>query len=111
MKTQSELQETAEIRHYYLKNKHSNNEYDFFIIECFEYETKRGTVFPSQYSRKGRQWIRLFDKDKLLISQRVNIHIHESTSARKLEIFKFIKPLLILKDFESVLLQDGTLYK
>lgn len=111
MKTKSELQETAEIRHYYLKNKHSKNEYDYFVIECFEYETKRGTVFPCQYSRKGRQWLRFFDKEKLLIHQKQNIHLHESSSARKEEIFKFLKPLLSLKDFECVLLQEGTLYK
>ena len=104
MKNKSQLQETSDARYYYLKHKDSKNEYDFFVVESFIYETKRGDVFPCQYSRKGAQWIRLFDKDKLLIHQRRNYHVYESTSARKTEIYNFLKPLLNLRNFESVLL-------
>lgn len=104
MKNKSQLQETSDARYYYLKHKDSKNEYDFFVVESFIYETKRGCVFPCQYSRKGSQWIRLFDKDKLLIHQRRNYHVYESTSARKTEIYNFLKPLLNLRNFESALL-------
>lgn len=104
MKNKSQLQETSDARYYYLKHKDSTNEYDYMIVESFIYETMRGNVFPCQYSRKGAQWIRLFDKDTLLIHQRCNYHVNESTSARKTEIFNFLKPLLNLRNFASVLL-------
>lgn len=105
MKNKSQLQETSEARYYYLKHKDSTNEYDYMIVESFIYETKRGDVFPCQYSRKGTQWIRLFNKDNsIVISQRRNYHVHESSSARKTEIYNFLKPLLNMPKIESVLL-------
>lgn len=105
MKNKSQLQETSDARFYYLKHKDSTNEYDYMIVESFIYETKRGDVFPCQYSRKGAQLIRLFNEDKsILIKQRRNYHVHESSSARKTEIYKFLKPLLNMSKIECVLL-------
>lgn len=87
MKTASDLQEDRETRYYIIKH---NNEV-LEVVEDFYFYNKRGAVFPAQYSRCGRQHIKIQTRGGYVICEFQERNVWESTSARKKNIFNFLR--------------------
>lgn len=105
MKTKSELQEEHEIRRYMLrhKNPHEDSimEQDLIIEEDFYYYTKRGQCFPAQYTRNGRQYIEIQNKNGKKINGIYYRNVSEATTARKNNIWAFLRSNITnLKDYQ-----------
>ena len=103
MKTKNELQEDNETRRYILKHQETGE--ILHISETFHYYSKRGQVFPAQYSRTGRQYIEVCDENGTIIAYDCNRNVYESSTERKKNIFKLLRDNISdLKDFENILI-------
>lgn len=88
MKAASDLQEDRETRHYTIK--YTDNEV-YEVVEDFYFYNKRGAVFPAQYSRCGRQHIKLQTRGGYVLHEQIAQNVYESTSMRKRLIYKFLR--------------------
>ena len=87
MKNKSELQEDRETRYYIIKH----NDEVFEVVEDFYFYNKRGAVFPAQYSRCGRQHVKIQTRGGYVISEYYAPNVWESTSHRKRLIYSFLR--------------------
>lgn len=103
MKNYSQLQEECETRNYILKNTVTGNLIN--VKEYFYYYQKRGNIFPSQFSRQGRQYVEILDKNCDFTYFKVFFrNVGESSSARKYSIFKFLRQhVKDLRNYECLL--------
>lgn len=96
MKNYSSLQEAFEHHDYYLS---TGKGYDFRLSEVFKFKEKRKNEFPSVRTRKGVQYIYLYDNDNNKVSETVFFDVLEAATERKKNIYKFLRPFL--KDIQK----------
>lgn len=102
MKNYSQLQEECEIRHYILKNTVTGEVIK--VQEYFYYYQKRGNIFPSQFSRQGRQHVEILGENCQIQHFKVFRNVWESSSARKHSIFKYLRQhVKDLRNYECLL--------
>ena len=87
MKTASDLQEDRETRYYIIKH----NDEVLEVVEDFYFYNKRGAVFPAQYTRCGRQHVKIQTRGGYVVCEYDAHNVWESTSSRKREIFSFLR--------------------
>lgn len=111
MQNQSSLQESVEIRSYFLR-KIGDNENYFCITETFIFDTKRAArVYPAKYSRKGTQRLCIVNQNQDVLSQIEYKNVFEDTLSRKKLIYRYVCSFLKLqglknKDYECFLAQE-----
>ena len=112
MQNQSSLQESAEIRSYFLR-KIGDNENYFCITETFIFDTKReARIYPAKYSRKGTQRLNIVNQNQNILSMVEYDKVKEDTASRKALIYKYVCNFLKLqgfkiKDYECFLANDN----
>lgn len=110
MQNQSSLQESTEIRSYFLR-KIGDNENYFCITETFIFDTKREACYPAKYSRKGTQRLNIVNQNQEILSKIEYEKVKEDTLSRKKLIYRYVCSFLKLqglknKDYECFLLSD-----
>lgn len=87
MKAASDLQEDRETRYYIIKH----NDEVLEVVEDFYFYNKRGAVFPAQYSRCGRQHVKIQTRGGYVVCEYDARNVWESTSHRKRLIYSFLR--------------------
>jgi len=101
MQNQSSLQESTEIRSYFLR-KIGDNENYFCITETFIFDTKRGArVYPAKYSRQGTQRLCIVNQNQDVLSQIEYRNIFEDTLSRKTLIYRYVCSFLKLQGLKK----------